>query len=382
LELSPPRDPRPYREPSLSTHQVADARANPRDCAASSIPMLNDSSALAFCREVLPVVSRTFALNIPVLPAPLDTAVMVAYLLCRIADTLEDEVQGPASAVLLAELARLSTLPEGWQEGARRFTEEAARVLRAQAPEAEVRLVEGTGRVLEALGEHAAPVREHVATCLRLMTEGMGRMGSKGRAAGGGLGLASLEETLEYCYYVAGTVGEMLTRLFEWYSPAIAGRARTLEPRSVAFGNALQLTNILKDVREDLERGFCWLPRTVLAEHGLTPEALLEPGNRGAALEAHGRLVAVAHRELRQAFEYVMGLPREEHGIRLFCLWPLFLAVMTLRKLYGNGRVLEPGPVKVSRRTVKWVVAVTRLLVARDGALKLMFAALTAPLPA
>ncbi|MGZ3459484.1 MAG: phytoene/squalene synthase family protein [Archangium sp.] len=344
--------------------------------------MHNEPTAVAFCREVLPAVSRTFALNIPQLPRPLDTAVMVAYLLCRIADTLEDEAHGPASAALLAELARLSTLPGGWEADARRFTEEALRVLRSQAPQAEVRLVEGTPRVLEALAVHPAPVREHGAGGVATMAEGMGRMGDKGRASGGGLGLASLEETLEYCYYVAGTVGEMLTRLFEWYSPAIAQRAGALEPRAVAFGNALQLTNILKDVREDLERGSCWLPRTVLAEHGLTPEALLEPGHRGEAMKAHGRLVAVAHRELRKAFEYVMALPREERGIRLFCLWPLFLAVLTLRKVYGNGAVLEPKPVKVSRRTVKWVMGSTKLLVAQDAVLKLMFAALTAPLPA
>ncbi|WP_233262104.1 phytoene/squalene synthase family protein [Vitiosangium sp. GDMCC 1.1324] len=344
--------------------------------------MQNEPTAITFCREVLPAVSRTFALNIPVLPRPLDTAVMVAYLLCRIADTLEDEAHGPTSAVLLAELARLSTLPEGWEADARRFSEEAGRVLRTQAPEAEVRLVEGTSQVLEALAVHAAPVREHVAACVATMAEGMGRMGDKGRVSGGGLGLASLEETLEYCYYVAGTVGEMLTRLFAWYSPAIAQRAGALEPRSVAFGNALQLTNILKDVREDLERGSCWLPRTLLAEYGLTPEALLEPGRRGEAMKAHGKLVAVAHRELRKAFEYVMALPREEKGIRLFCLWPLFLAVMTLRKLYGNRAVLERQPVKVSRRTVKWVVGSTRLLVAQDSLLKLMFSALTAPLPA
>jgi farnesyl-diphosphate farnesyltransferase len=340
---------------------------------ASTMLMPNEPAAIAFCREVLPLVSRTFALNIPVLPRPLDTAVMVAYLLCRIADTLEDEAHGPASAALLAELARLSTLPTGWEADARRFTEEALRVLRSQAPEAEVRLVEGMPRVLEALA---------VAACVATMAEGMGRMGDKGRASGGGLGLANLEETLEYCYYVAGTVGEMLTRLFQGYSPAIAGRAAALEPRAVAFGNALQLTNILKDVREDLERGSCWLPRTLLAEHGLTPETLLEPGNRREAMKAHGKLVAVAHRELRKAFEYVMALPREEKGIRLFCLWPLFLAVMTLRKVYGNQAVLERKPVKISRRTVKWVVGSTKLLVSQDSLLKLMFSALTAPLPA
>src|SRR5262249_53571537 len=50
-----------------------------------------------FCRRALPEVSRTFALNIPVLPPPLDLVVTVAYLLCRIADTLADEARGHVS---------------------------------------------------------------------------------------------------------------------------------------------------------------------------------------------------------------------------------------------------------------------------------------------
>jgi phytoene/squalene synthetase len=45
----------------------------------------------AYQDEILPHVSRTFALTIPELPAALRTAVTSAYLLCRIADTIEDE---------------------------------------------------------------------------------------------------------------------------------------------------------------------------------------------------------------------------------------------------------------------------------------------------
>src|ERR1700736_6195421 len=43
-----------------------------------------------FCRHMLPHVSRTFALTVPVLPRPLSAPVCCAYLLCRIADTIED----------------------------------------------------------------------------------------------------------------------------------------------------------------------------------------------------------------------------------------------------------------------------------------------------
>src|SRR4051812_27075596 len=44
-----------------------------------------------FCREILPAVSRTFALSIRLLPGNLGNAVRTAYLICRIADTVEDE---------------------------------------------------------------------------------------------------------------------------------------------------------------------------------------------------------------------------------------------------------------------------------------------------
>jgi len=98
-----------------------------------------------------------------------------------------------------------------------------------------VRLVEGTAQVLEALAGHAPAVREHVATCLRAMTEGMGRMGSYGRASGAGLGLRDMREVREYCYYVAGTVGEMLTGLFSAYAPDVKAREPELAARAVAF---------------------------------------------------------------------------------------------------------------------------------------------------
>lgn len=342
---------------------------------------LHDSPADAFCREVLPQVSRTFALNIPVLPAPLDLAVTVAYLLCRIADTLEDEVPGAAAGTLLEEFARLTRLPEGWEAQAARFAQEARAALRPDAPATEVHLLERTARVLESLSGMPGPVRERVAVCVETMSAGMKRMGTLGRAGGGGLGLTDLSETLQYCYYVAGVVGEMLTGLFVGYSPHVAERLGRLQPRAVAFGNALQLTNILKDVREDWERGSCWLPRTVLAEHGLTPETLLEPAHREAALAAHAQLCAVAHRELTQALEYTLALPAHEKGLRLFCLWPLFLAVMTLRKVYGNPAVFEPEPVKISRNTVRGVVLATRALVAHDGALRWLYDVLTRGLP-
>lgn len=337
------------------------------------------TAAVAFCREVLPEVSRTFALNIPVLPAPLDEVVTVAYLLCRIADTVEDESSGsPADRrALLADFAALADLREdqtdGLEERARRFADRAVRGLRPGAPTSELKLLEQTPLVLRALAELPSSTWPHIARCVREMTEGMAEMAVERGEGRRPTGLPDTEATLRYCYYVAGTVGVMLTGLFADFSPKVAARREALDARAAAFGRALQLTNILKDVREDLLRGDCWLPRTVLARHGLTAQTLLEPARRAQAVAALDELVALALRETRPALEYSLALPAELPGLRLFCLWPLFFAVLTLATLRGNPAVFEPAPVKISREQVMQVMVLTRERVADDAALRSLF---------
>jgi len=341
-------------------------------------------SAEGFCRAMLPEVSRTFALNIPLLPAPLDLAVTVAYLLCRVADTLEDESVASARErrPLMEEFARLCALPPGWGLATDRFALRAVAALRPAAPVSEVRLVRGTTRVLETVNELPPWVRPAIAKCVREMTAGMAHVLEGVEQQGDALGLKDLDETLTYCYYVAGTVGEMLTELFVGYSASVALRREDLASKAAAFGRALQLTNILKDIREDRERGSCWLPRTLMSRHGLTAESLLCHDHRAAALELLDELLAVAHREAEESLEYTLLLPREEKGIRLFCLWPLFFAVLTLRALRGNPEVFGGPAVKISHSAVKRVMVLTRALVDNDWALRVAFRTYTAGLPA
>jgi farnesyl-diphosphate farnesyltransferase len=329
-------------------------------------------TAESFCRLTLPEVSRTFALNIPVLPEPLDLVVTVAYLLCRIADTLEDETEGPAAArrPLLVEFARLCQLPADWRPASQVFATAAERRLRPNAPEAEVRLLRGTRLVVEAL-DHLDPwARPSIARCVRVMTEGMAKLMQSQEGNRRVLGLADLDQTLTYCYYVAGIVGEMLTDLFSEYSPRVKSRSAELVERAPAFGRALQLTNILRDAREDLDQGRCFLPRREMAKHGLTVETLLRADRRGQAVALFDELIGVARREADVALEYTLALPPEEKGIRLFCLWPLFFAVLTLRELEGNPAVLETEPIKISRETVQRVVEVTQKHAGSDQELR------------
>src|SRR5438477_258431 len=64
-----------------------------------------------------------------------------------------------------------------------------------------------------------------------------------------------------YCYAVAGIVGEMLTELFVLGRPGMQAVAGDLRKHAAAFGEGLQLVNILKDARPDAVEGRTFLPR-------------------------------------------------------------------------------------------------------------------------
>ncbi len=335
-----------------------------------------------FCRRALPEVSRTFALNIPVLPPPLDLVVTVAYLLCRIADTLEDEARGQVSerAELFHALGRLVKLEPGWERRADEFARRSVAALRPSAPSAEVQLVQGTPTVLQAMSGLPHWTHRHIAACVGEMTGGMAEV-MIALDGGAPQGLPDLRDTLQYCYYVAGTVGVMLTGLFVDGCDSVRPRRAELDPRAPAFGRALQLTNILKDIREDLDRGFCWLPRTYMERHGLAPGTLVLPERRPAAVALLDDLVAVARHECDVAFEYSLLLPPSEPGLRLFCLWPLLFALRTLAALAHNPAVFEPAPVKIDRETVMRIMVLTRESVDDDGALHTLYAECARGLP-
>jgi squalene/oxidosqualene cyclase-like protein len=339
----------------------------------------------AFCREMLPRTSRTFALNTPMLPRPLDDIVAMAYLLCRVADTIEDEATAPPDVRvgLLGELGALVALPADWRELSVALADRACRELGRGTAADQVRLVAGLPVLLDNLAGRPRPVRELIGTCVRDMSAGMARtvLHQEARHDRWPV-LADLDEVLGYCDVVAGTVGRMLTGLFAWHSGSVAAVLPALESRAAAFGRALQLTNIIKDVRTDLDAGRCWLPRGVLADYGIHgPGQLRDPALATRACGVLRHMVAAAQRELTDAVAYIEALPVADVAIRRFCTAPLLMAVLTLRKLWDSREVFGAQPVKISHRAVKAVLLATRATASRPAALGPLFAVLRQPLP-
>jgi phytoene synthase len=109
---------------------------------------------------------------------------------------------------------------------------------------------------------------------------------------------ATWAEVDDYCYHVASSVGLLCVELFGCVDP----RSRDY---AIHLGRALQLTNILRDIREDAARDRIYLPTEVLTECGLTEADILSgvlPANKRAAASRLLSLVAQrAHTEYRLA---------------------------------------------------------------------------------
>jgi farnesyl-diphosphate farnesyltransferase len=334
-----------------------------------------DTEGAALQELLLPGVSRTFALTIPQLPPALRTPITNAYLLCRAADTIEDEVSLTAEQKQHFH-ARFVAVVEG-REAPDAFATDLAPLLSAATLDAEHELIRQTPRVVavtHGLGERQ---RAAIERCVRIMCAGMPPFQRRTRLGG----LADVGELNQYCYYVAGVVGEMLTDLFCAYSPAIDARRPVLAPLATSFGQGLQMTNIVKDLWADRQRGICWYPRDVFRRTGVDLETLA-PGRDSEGLAAGlEELIGMAHGHLRDALTYTLAIPPAETGIRRFCLWALGLAVLTLRKVYRSADFLAGRSVKVSRRMVRATVVTTSLLVRNDGVLTRLFDWAASPLP-
>ena len=318
-----------------------------------------------FAREILPAVSRTFALSIKVLPGALGRAVLAAYLLCRIADTLEDEPVLPAQAKadLLDELERC-------------FDDAAAadafpsRVTGLTGDAAHVRLARHADLVFVLYRSFTPTTRVHVKRWVGEMIAGMKKFVL---LYPHGIRIQSLEEYREYCYYVAGTVGYLLTDLWHEHEPSISEeKYRVLREQCRSFAEALQTVNILKDVARDAEHeNSIYVPEELLRAHGSSHASILAPERLRATRAALATLVQLAWHDLEGARSYLLLIPRRAVPIRLFCVLPLLFAYATLRELTRIPHALARREVvKISRREVKSLTLVGFLVILSNHGLR------------
>ena len=333
----------------------------------TSSPTFRFRDDLQYQADILEGVSRTFALIIPALPKGLSEVVANAYLLCRLADTIEDDI-GLNSLQKSIFHKRFIDVVKG-VEDPRSFSKELFPLLSSGALPEERDLVFNTNRIIRITQGFPSEQQEAVVRCVSIMCNGMPKFHHSTDLPG----LKNLDELASYCYFVAGVVGEMLTELFCQYCPKLQGKHNEMMELSVSFGQGLQMTNILKDIWDDRKIEKCWLPRSAFKSSETEIKCFDKFYDSEAFCRGLQELVALAHGHLRNALEYTYRIPRHEIGIRRFCFWAIGLALLTLRNIHREPTFTSGTQVRVSRRTLKVVMSTTNLVLRSNFALRLLF---------
>ena len=263
--------------------------------------------------DVVVKAKTSFYWAMRLLPAEKRQAMFAVYAFCRVVDDIADGD--------LPEAAKLRQL-QGWREEIDRLYAGDARDPIARA-------------LIEPIRRFALAREDFLAMIDGMETD-----------ARGGLIAPPMAELELYCSRVAGAVGLLSVRIF---GAPREGRCELAH----ALGEAVQLTNVLRDLDEDAGLGRLYLPRELLEKHGVsveTPHAALRHPRLAGACED---LVAVAERRFDEAMALLAAMPRRPLRPARIILVVYRLLLQRLRQR-GFARIAEP--VKLSKAEKLWLI--------------------------
>lgn len=269
------------------------------------LPIPAAANPKAYVAAITRASGSSFFLPMLLLPRPKREAMLALYAFCRETDDVADEIEDPEES---------RALIEAWRD--------EIHALYRGSPRHPV-----TRALVEPVRRFDLPEKHFLSI---LDGFDMDR--------GGAMLRPTMAELEQYCYCVACCVGLLSVEIFEYEAPSIPTFA-------VNLGHAFQLTNILRDIAEDAERGRIYLPRELLERHGLAhiePEEILtRPGVDKVCAE----IGAMARSRFHRASE---ALPRSE--------WRAMRPALLMRAVYetyldqieADGFRVDRPPIKFS----------------------------------
>ncbi|KAG7876880.1 hypothetical protein KL905_005169 [Ogataea polymorpha] len=151
-------------------------------------------------------------------------------------------------------------------------------------------------------------------------------------------GVATVKDYDLYCHYVAGLVGEGLTRMIaaaDFGHPDLANKMYL----SDSMGLFLQKTNIIRDFREDLEDGRSFWPKEIWAKHTDKLANFAKPEHLQEALNCSSELVLNVLDHVKDVLVYLSMV--YDHSTYCFCAIPQVMAIATLALVFQNPYVFQ-----------------------------------------
>jgi farnesyl-diphosphate farnesyltransferase len=277
------------------------------------------------CFDFLDLTSRSFSAVIKELHPELLVPVCIFYLILRGLDTIEDDmtIALAEKEPLLRDFDQILD-KDGWTYDGNHPKEKDRDLLvgfhyvitefKKIKPEYQVIIKDITKRMGEGMAEYANNV-EHMEN-----------------------GVDTVEDYERYCHYVAGLVGEGLTRLFieaNLANPTLQKRPELQE----SMGQFLQQVNITRDIREDWEDKRRFWPKEIWSKYVDDFADLMKPENKVTAMNCSSEMVLTALRRAPDCLFYLAGL--RDQSVFNFCAIPQSMAIATLECVFRNPDLFQ-----------------------------------------
>ncbi|KJZ78129.1 Putative squalene synthase [Hirsutella minnesotensis 3608] len=290
----------------------------------------SETESLKECFRFLNLTSRSFAAVIQELSPELLVPVTLFYLILRGLDTIEDDMTIPIEkkVPLLRNFHNTMEI-DGWQ-----FHE---------SQEKDKELLEKFDVVVTELKKIKRPYADIIKDIADKMGNGMADYAQNDEMIENGV--QTIEEYELYCHYVAGLVGEGLTRLFV---TAELANAKLMERPSLteSMGQLLQKTNIIRDIHEDWVDGRRWYPKEIWSKHVDQWDDMFDLKHREQAINCISEMVLDALKHAEECLFYMAGM--REQSVFNFVAIPQTMAIATLELVFRNPAVLERN-VKITK---------------------------------
>jgi farnesyl-diphosphate farnesyltransferase len=193
-------------------------------------------------------------------------------------------------------------------------------------------------------------LKDEYRVIIKDIAKGMGNgMADYAKMADGnanGISVKTIKDYELYCHYVAGLVGEGLTRLFaqaNFVDPALLLQKPELME---SMGQLLQQTNIIRDIREDYDAKRYFWPEEVWSKYVEKFSDLFLPQNREKALQCSSEMVLMALNRADECLSYIAGV--KEQSTFNFVAIPQTMAIATLELCFQNPALFDRN-IKISK---------------------------------
>lgn len=291
-----------------------------------------ECESLKRCYYFLEMTSRSFAAVIMELHPELLVPVALFYLVLRGLDTVEDDMTLPLEKKepILRNFQDILE-QEGWN-----FTENGPN-------EKDRQLLVEFNVVIEEFKKIKPEYRTIIKDITKRMGNGMADYANN--AEHNVNGVNTVKDYELYCHYVAGLVGEGLTRLF--VEGGLANEALLQRPELMeSMGQFLQQVNIIRDIREDFDDKRRFWPKEIWSKHVDQFDDLFKPENKQAALNTNSEMILTALTRADDCLFYLAGL--KEQSVFNFCAIPQSMAIATLDKCFRNYDIFQKN-VKITK---------------------------------